>query len=191
MIDHAAKKPLIKQGWLRVILFGCAFAVITLLIAIPAVLLIAGVKKEDLLNAPISTLAGQLKGNFLWLMLVLECAISLVSVWLFRVWVDRASMSSLGLSTDGFGSEALAGLLTGPALLGISAIVLLLTGHAQWTDVTPDASTLIISLGMMMMIAVGEELVFRGYILTNLLDSFSNKWVALAISAGLFALFHI
>jgi len=191
MTDHTTKDPLIKQGWLRVILFGVAFTLITLLIAIPAVLLITDVKRTDLQSAPITTLAGQLKGNYLWLMLVLECIISLVSVWIFRVWVDRKSFSSLGLSIDGFGPEALAGLLTGPALVGISAIILLLTGHIQWTDVNPDPSTLVISLGMLMMIAFGEELVFRGYILNNLLTSFPNKWIALAISAGLFALFHI
>jgi uncharacterized protein len=38
-------------------------------------------------------------------------------------------------------------------------------------------------------VAVSEETVFRGYILNNLAQSV-NKWVALGISALLFALFH-
>jgi hypothetical protein len=42
----------------------------------------------------------------------------------------------------------------------------------------------------MALIAFSEELVFRGYILDNLMESFSNKWVALIISSVLFAAFH-
>jgi membrane protease YdiL (CAAX protease family) len=41
----------------------------------------------------------------------------------------------------------------------------------------------------MIAIAVGEEMVFRGYILNNLMQSL-NRWLALAISAALFALMH-
>jgi hypothetical protein len=41
----------------------------------------------------------------------------------------------------------------------------------------------------MIAIAIGEEMVFRGYILNNLLHSL-HKWLALAISAALFALMH-
>jgi hypothetical protein len=42
----------------------------------------------------------------------------------------------------------------------------------------------------MALIAFSEELVFRGYVLDSLMDSYPNKWVALAISAVLFAAFH-
>jgi len=42
----------------------------------------------------------------------------------------------------------------------------------------------------MAIIAFYEELVFRGYILNNLMESF-NKWIALLISAILFAIFHL
>src|SRR5450432_1406371 len=96
MSDRAVKKSLIKQGWLRVLLFGCCFALISLLVAIPAFLLVAGVKKEDLEADLIHTLASQLSGDYLWLMLILECAISLLTVWIFRVFVDRKSFASLG-----------------------------------------------------------------------------------------------
>ena len=41
----------------------------------------------------------------------------------------------------------------------------------------------------MCIIAFSEEIVFRGYILGNLLESY-NKWLALIISAALFALVH-
>jgi uncharacterized protein len=42
----------------------------------------------------------------------------------------------------------------------------------------------------MLLVAVSEELVFRGYLLHNLLQS-TNKWVALLISSALFAGIHL
>jgi len=79
----------------------------------------------------------------------------------------------------------------GPAILGISSLGLLLSGHLAWTDISIDPQSLFISLGLLVLIAFSEELVFRGYVLGNLLESLPNKWVALAISAILFAIFHL
>ncbi|MHA4810568.1 lysostaphin resistance A-like protein [Flavitalea flava] len=191
MSDQAKKNPRIKQGWLRVLLFGIFFGVLTLLIAIPAVLILTDVKKEDLLASPIHTLAAQLTGNYLWLMLVLECIISLISVFVFRVFIDRKSFMSLGLTIKGYETESLTGFFTAPALLGLSALVLLLSGHLHWVDILWDPNTLFISFGFMLLIAIAEELVFRGYILQNLMGSFENKYIALAISSVLFACFHL
>jgi membrane protease YdiL (CAAX protease family) len=229
MAGQATKNPRIKQGWLRLLLFGICFCVITLLIAIPVVLMAADIHPEDLERDPIQVLSGLLTGNYLWLMLLLELAISVITVVIFRIFVDRKSLLSLGWDLEGFGAEALTGLLMGPALLGISALLVYLSGHLEWTDIVWDGNQLFISFGLMVLIAFSEELVFRGYILGNLLDTFAQqnqrsarpsstaasfagpsfpapvamgqvmpgyttatqKWIALAISAVLFACFHV
>lgn len=191
MSNPAAKNPIIKQGWLRVLLFGFGFCIIAILIAIPAVLAILYTKGQNISTDMAHTLTDLLTGNFLWLAVILECLVSLLSVWIFRVFVDRKSFSSLGLRLTGYQAELATGFFIGPALLGISSLLLLLSGHLKWTDISFDPQSLTISLGLLMLIAFSEELVFRGYILSNLLESFKNKWVALAISAGLFAAFHI
>jgi membrane protease YdiL (CAAX protease family) len=193
MSDKAAKKPLVKQAWLRVVLFGIGFAIITLLIAIPAVIAIlyAHSKNQDITANLAEALPKLLAGNFLWLVVLLECVVSLLSVWIFRVFVDRRSFSSLGLRPDGYFSESVIGFFMGPALLGICSLGLLFSGHLKWVDISFDPQSLTISLGLLLLIAFSEELVFRGYVLGNLLETFSNKWVALAISAILFAIFHI
>ncbi|MDP4246407.1 MAG: CPBP family intramembrane metalloprotease [Bacteroidota bacterium] len=191
MGDQAAKKPLIAQGWLRVLLFGCCFCVIAILVAVPALLLIAGIKRDDLAANPVGTLSAMLDGDYLWLMVVLEFVISLLSVWIFRTFIDRKSFGSLGFETRGFRGEAAAGFFMGPALLGISCLGLFFSGHLQWTDIHFDPQSLTVSFGLLLLIAFSEELVFRGYILNNLLSSFQNKWIALIISAVLFAAFHI
>jgi uncharacterized protein len=190
MTDQAIKNPVIRQGWLRVLLFGAAFIVLTLLIAIPAAVLVAGVAVDQLKEQPIATLSGLLTGNYLWLMILAELIISVISVGLFRLFIDRRPWGELGWSIEGFPNEAASGLFMGPALLGIAALLLLATGHLEWTDIVWDPSSLFVSLGLMAMIAFSEELVFRGYVLGNLLESTPNKWVALIVSAILFAAFH-
>lgn len=52
-----------------------------------------------------------------------------------------------------------------------------------------NATQLFLGLILMLLVAFTEELVFRGYILNNLMLSM-NKWTALIFSAVLFALFH-
>ena len=220
MTDQTTKNPRIKQGWLRVILFGLSFIVITLLILISALTgLIAG-NADQLKKDPMHFLTGILQGGQLWMMVVLEFVVSLITVWIFRTLIDRRSIASLGLKPDGYGQESVIGFFVGPALLGLLALLLMLTGHLYWVDITPDASSLFISFGMVVLIAFSEELVFRGYVLSNLLESFAGqttglpaegpsseglgrkgkfqgnpsaqtgKWVALLLSALGFAIFH-
>jgi membrane protease YdiL (CAAX protease family) len=190
MSEATAKNPVIRQGWLRVVLFGACFCVLSLLIAVPTALYAAGVSMDQLKSSPIGTLSGLLDGNYLWLMILVELVVSLVSVTAFRLWIDRSKPLGMGWSLEDFPGEAVMGLFMGPALLGICALVMLADGHLEWVDIIWDPSAFFVSLGLMVFIAFSEELVFRGYILGNLMESFGNKWVALVISAVLFAAFH-
>ncbi|HEY8970961.1 MAG TPA: CPBP family intramembrane glutamic endopeptidase [Puia sp.] len=190
MTDLTTKNPRIKQGWLRVILFGLGFIIITLLISIPVAIGLFFSNLDELKADPTHAIASLLQGSHLWEMVLLEFVVSLTTVGLFRTYIDRRSIASLGLQPSGFMQESIIGFFTGPALMGLLALLLMATGRLQWVDITFDPSTLFISLGMVVLIAFSEELVFRGYVLSNLLDSFSNKWVALLLSALCFAIFH-
>src|SRR6202012_2736261 len=120
MSDPITKSPVIRQGWLRVLLYGCAFFLLTLLIAVPAILSLTNTSLDDLKGDPLHTLAGLLTGDYLWLMIVLEFVIALVSVFIFRLWMDRRGWMELGWGGfDELKGEALTGLFMGPALLGI------------------------------------------------------------------------
>ena len=191
MSDQVTKNPVFPQGWLRVLLFGFGFFLLTAALAMTALVTITGTTLQQLEANPLPTISGLLTGSYLWLMVLLEFVISLVCVFVFRQFVDRRSFMSLGWPLMGYVNEALTGLLMGPGLMGLTAVLLLLSGHLEWTDIVFDPSSFFISFGLMVFIAFSEELVFRGYILNNLMDSFSNKWIALAISALLFACFHL
>jgi membrane protease YdiL (CAAX protease family) len=188
--EPVEKKPLLELGWLRVLLFGAFFLLLTLLITIPAVLLLTDMKMEDISDDPFHLITNLLNGKYLWLVVLLEWIISMLSAILFRLFVDRQSLLSLGFSFPGYRMEAGAGFFTGTALLGLGALILFLSGRFHWTDIDFDALSLLKSIGLLIIIAFSEELVFRGYILNNLMRSF-NKWTALIVSAILFAGFHI
>jgi membrane protease YdiL (CAAX protease family) len=190
MTEQATKKPALRPGWLRVLVFCVSSCVLTLLIAIPTVIAVAGVSVDDLKANPVASLSGLLTGNYLWLMVLLEFVIAVVSVAIFRLFVDRRSLGSLGWGFEAFPGEAMTGLFMGPSLLGIAALLMMASGHLEWVDISFDPSVLFVSFGMMALIAFSEEMVFRGYILGNLLDSFENKWIALLLSGMLFAGFH-
>ena len=194
MTDQTIKNPVIKAGWLRVLLFGLAFIVVTLIILFSALTGLLAANMDQLRSNPTQFLTNLLQGSHLWAMVLLEFVVSLITVSIFRIFIDRRSLASLGLSFSGHGQESVTGFFIGPALLGLLSILLMATGHLQWVDITPDANALMISLGMVMLIAFSEELVFRGYVLGNLLESFSGspggKWIALLVSALCFAIFH-
>lgn len=190
MPDPTAKTPVIPQAWLRLLLFGCTFCVVAVLIGVPAILLITGTPLEDLEKDLFQLLSALMAGDYLWLMLVLEFATSLISVGVFRMLIERRSFPGPWWTLEGYAGEALTGFFLAPAILGLTAIGILLSGHLEWTDIIWEPSALIISFGWMVLISFSEELVFRGYILGNLMEFIPNKWVALGVSSILFAAYH-
>jgi uncharacterized protein len=184
MAIDGSSKPLIRQGWLRVLLFCVFYFILILLSSVPLYFIIRSIKGKDV------NVNDLVNSDFLWLSFVVAAVIGLIAVFLFRKIVDRKTFMSLGFSLTDHISDAVAGFLLAITILGIGTIILYFSGHLQWTDIEFSGRDLFIGFGMMVIVAFYEEMVFRGYILNNLMDSF-NKWVALIISALLFAIFHI
>ena len=190
MADPTSKTPLIPKAWLRLMLFGGTFCLIALLIGVPAILYITGTPLDALEKNVLEVMSGLMAGEYLWVMLLVEFLTAVISVGIFRFLIERRGIDGLGWTLDGYTGEALAGFFLAPALLGLAAIIILLSGHLEWTDIVWQPSTLFLSFGWMVLIAFGEELVFRGYILGNLMEWLPNKWIALGVSSVLFAAYH-
>ncbi|HEX4372213.1 MAG TPA: CPBP family intramembrane glutamic endopeptidase [Puia sp.] len=184
MNENINSKPLISQGWLRVLLFCVAYFAIILLIATPIILLV-----KSSVDDPKTDITALMNGDYLWVTILLTALVLFILVFIFRKFIDRQTFASLGFELDGFFADAASGFFIAPAILGIGTIILYFSGHLLWLDVNADFSKLFIAFGMVVIIAFSEELVFRGYILNNLMQSF-NKWIALFISAILFAAAH-
>ncbi len=109
---------------------------------------------------------------------------------LFRAFIDKQSIVSMGFQWNGYRSHAAAGFFLGILLLAMGSLVLVLLEFVFFTGVEMNAAQLLYSLPLFIIVAFTEEIAFRGYILNNLLQS-TNKWVALLVSSILFALFHV
>lgn len=172
---QAPASPIIRRGWLRAAMFCISYLL---------VFLIAGS-----IYASLQRWINISEQAFFLLSFFVSFFFSMLTVYVFRRVFDSRSFRSLGFEWKGYEPHAITGLLLGLVLLGVESLILYFTGYLEWTGVTLNAADLLSGLVIMLLVAVSEETVFRGYILNNLLQSV-NKWVALGISSLLFALFH-
>jgi Predicted metal-dependent membrane protease len=115
---------------------------------------------------------------------------SFLALWLATKFIDRKPLMSIGLSVKDKANEMLIGLGFALAFIGGLFLVLWLVGAINITGYVGFKPGVFIVSMMLFMAAFDEELIFRGYILNNMMDSTSNRWVALAGSSLLFALLH-
>ena len=173
------QKPFIKQGWLRALIFLLFYFVFFLSVSVFIMLL----APDNIKNAS----AGS--GSFLFFSVILTAFFSILLVASFRKFIDRNSFSSLGLKFAASKKDALLGFLTGIILLLIATLIMVASKNLVWIAVDFNAIELLSGIVLMLLVAFYEELVFRGYILNNLLQSL-NPQKSLLISALLFALAH-
>jgi uncharacterized protein len=183
MISSVISKPLVKAGWLRALLYLLAMAIVGGTVLSVFVL---GMYKSNM-NA--SGLQDILNGIHPEMIFLIFFAVTLIVTYVFRRWVDRRSVISLGLELKDHWREAGAGASMAVFIIGGSTLILQLTGHLKWMDILFEPQPIFLAFGSVVIIAFCEELIFRGYLLSNLLESFPN-WLALCMSAVLFMLFH-
>jgi membrane protease YdiL (CAAX protease family) len=188
----AAAQPLIKDGWLRAVLFLISVLIMTAIFSAVAVMLLALFSGLDLTS--ISTNARDLIRD---LGLPANIFISffgfaamLLTAWLFRHFVDRQSFRSLGLTTTGYGKDFVSGLIIGTVSVSSGFLILLLSGNLTVDLIQADWLLLPGYLLLFIIGSLNEEIMIRGYILSNLCSSM-NIYLALLVSSLLFALLHL
>jgi len=175
-------QPLIKYGWLRALIY---FIIATIVVIIFQNL---GLRLMEELGSAIKEIELGSIVSFGCIYIVMATGIFLLT-YLMRKFVDRKSFKSLGFQWQGFSDEAYVGFFSATALLGIGSLILVALGYLTFHSITFSLPAFLIELLIMIIVAFVEEVLFRGYLLNNLMQSM-NKWVALLISAVLFALFH-
>lgn len=113
------------------------------------------------------------------------------TIWLFRVYVDKESIKSLGLDFLVISKKECVWAMSMPALImSLAFFSLLFTKQIQYTQSKFSLNELILNCATFILVAFAEELFIRGYILNNLMGSI-NKFLALIISAVVFAIMHL
>jgi len=177
---------LIPYGWLRALmLFLFFFFVVMVLQKGVGELLNLLQKAQSGKDQPFDSI---IEAN-LWAMVLVSCTAIFISVWVFRTLVDKQTVASLGFKWKGFERHAWTGLFAAIAMLGLGTLLLVALNYLVFSGVQFEPISIISNVGLMVLVAFSEELLVRGYVLHNLMQSF-HKWVALAISALLFTLLH-
>lgn len=167
--------PLIKQGWLRALLYFVGLFLIVLAAPLLCSPLIDQITADKQLSFALNYTA--------------IAVFVLLFTWLMKKFVDRQHFITLGFQWKNYSTDAGIGIGTALAMLGIGTLLLILHKDIAFTGYAADPSPLLIQLALMLVVAFSEEIMFRGYILYNLMCS-TNKWIALFISALLFAAVH-
>jgi membrane protease YdiL (CAAX protease family) len=128
------------------------------------------------------------------LIIVIIAASATLAVYIARRWIDKRSLASLGLrqSTRG-AADAVFGFLLSGIMAGTVFSAMLASGFIENVQVTAIngsmARVLAGSLLVMALVGFWEELVFRGYILQNMVEGTGMK-TAIIISCLVYGLVH-
>ena len=190
-------EPRIKNGWLRAVLFMPIWffaQAIVQGIGFFAIMISSGVDVKDPAAIEVFATRMQEMSSFgspiMLLMTVLGILSSFAAIWFMMAVVNREPLMDIGLSVENRGKEMLAGL--GGALVFIGGIFLILwfLGAITITEVVGFKPEIFIVSIALFIAAFNEEIVFRGYLLKNMMDATDDRWTALAVSSLIFALIH-
>lgn len=190
-VPEQLKQPAIRQGWLRAVLFMIAFLIIYTITSLIGILVIAMTTGLDLgqLLSDEANLISELGPWLMFIVMLIAFAGTMLTVWLFRKFVDRKSVVSLGLEWQGFSDDFVKGGLWGIALIGFGFLLQFALGLINITGFAFDPLAQLGYIFLFSVVALNEEIMVRGYLLDNLMDSFGN-WPALLFSSVIFSLMH-
>lgn len=130
-----------------------------------------------------------------WWKIVRRCVSisTLLSVWLFMRYVHRQPFRSLGLVTPGEGWKDLRrGLWLGGTGVALLVLAYLSTGQCR-VSLGADPARLwqlmLVNIPAMGLVAIGEEVIFRGYLLQQLLGY--SKIAAIILTSAVYAVVHL
>ena len=184
-------EPRIQNGFLRAIIFmPIWFVTLTLFMTLTGTLLMfgSGVDMADE-NAVQALFEVSFDSPIMLFLTASQVVASFLALWLATKFIDRKPLMSIGLSVKDKTNEMLIGLGFALAFIGGLFFILWLIGAITITGYVGFKPGVFIVSMMLFLAAFDEEIIFRGYVLNNMMDS-SSRWVALAGSSALFALMH-
>jgi len=187
-------EPRIKNGWLRAILFIPIWMIIMGLTSAVGVVLVMLMNGIDLNADPNGATALFENMSFdspvMLFLTAFQVVGSFLALWFMMSVVNREPLMNIGLSFENRGKEMLVGLGSALAFIGGIFLILWMIGAVNVTGFVGFKPGVFIVSMMLFLAAFDEEIIFRGYILKNMMDGTDSRWIALGGSSVLFALLH-
>ena len=114
---------------------------------------------------------------------------SLAVIFFFRKNIDQRSILSIGFPIKGKSKDLLWGLIVAAGIMTLGTGILLSNKNIAITDAQFNANDFFYGFMLFIIVALFEEILCRGYILNNLMDSMNPYW-SLIVSSAIFTLGH-
>lgn len=114
----------------------------------------------------------------------------LIITYIYRKYIDRQSLFSLGFALHGYYKDLLIGFIIALSILGTGTLILIGTGNVHLSGIQFDFRFILKSFFLYLIVSLTEELLIRGSILNNLMSSINKYW-ALIISSLIFCSMHL
>ena len=128
--------------------------------------------------------------NFFLPLKIIEFLSVMLCVWLFMRFIDRKPLRSIGLDLKGYENDLKLGLALGAGLIALGFFILFILGYLSVDGFSFPLGTILLYFLLFVVVSFHEEIMVRGYILNNLMQS-TNRYVALVVSSVLFMSIHL
>jgi len=182
------KQPAIKKGWLRAIIGAIVISIFSGLGVIPFV--VSGAITPEMLTTSVSDLFNAVGVNTMCAFMLSQFLCALFAIYIFRKFVDKKSFKSLGFELTNYKADLIKGLVWGAALISLGFFALYFSGFITVIDTDFGAIQWLSYIAFFIIVAFNEEILVRGYVLTNLMASMNKYW-ALIVTALLFSVMHL
>ncbi|WP_420572311.1 CPBP family intramembrane glutamic endopeptidase [Kordia sp.] len=118
-----------------------------------------------------------------------QLAGTIFSVWIFTKYVDKIPFTSLGFDVKNRWKDILFGIFLGFIVMAFGYLLLENLQAITFNAYNIKAKDILYSIVFFISVSLMEEILCRGYILNQLLET-NNKYVALVISSIIFTALH-
>lgn len=112
-----------------------------------------------------------------------------IVVWFFVKYVDKEKFIDIGFRFKNRINEFWTGLLIGFIIMLIGFGLLVLLDEIKFQEIAINFKEISFSIALFILVSLTEEIIYRGYVLRNLMYSF-DKYIALIISSIIFSTMH-
>jgi len=169
----------INYSWIKVVLFLYCFLLSSGIFHL--ILVIPGKPIINIFLILVGSFGRWAYREFVTIMLANQLT-SIYWVWIFHTVINKQSFNSLGLKLNGFKKDLIYGLLIGFGIMIAGISILYSFNPRSFEPIQFSLSHHLLYVIILSLVAFGQEIAFRGFVLQTLSDSM-NRYLAIGLTS--------
>jgi membrane protease YdiL (CAAX protease family) len=169
----------INYSWIKVVLFLYCFLLSSGIFHL--ILVIPGKPIINIFLILVGSFGRWAYREFVTIMLANQLT-SIYWVWIFHTVINKQSFNSLGLKLNGFKKDLIYGLLIGFGMMIAGISILYSYNPKSFEPIQFSLSHHLLYVIILSLVAFGQEIAFRGFVLQTLSDSM-NRYLAIGLTS--------